>query len=231
MANHFVKASFTLRITQGEVGVLRQIENALAIFEDVDLNPGERAARFAALGDDFAAYFPPSEADPFDGFLGLFSDPDFPCLGCTLQVDPPGDGDSVAVWIHGDQVDIEATAALIQAAAKSALPFGFEYALDCDRMRPGEFGGGYVVIRTDEIEFGGSARGLERALSRRGDMAGHGSVLTIRDAEEGLLFWNSDSGFGSLARATVYSEAEAANCDVPIAADQPEWLAMPAPLA
>jgi hypothetical protein len=30
--------------------------------------------------------------------------------------------------------------------------------------------------------------------------------------------------------ATVFSESEAAKFDMPIAADQPEWLAMPAPL-
>lgn len=231
MANHFVKASFTLRVTHREAGVLRQIEDALAIFEDGDLEPGERAIRFAALGDDFAAYFPPSESDPLDGFLSLFSDPDFPRFGCTLQVDPPGDGDSATVWIHGDQIDIEATAALIQAAATSALPFGFEYALDCDRMRPGEFGGGYVVIRDDDIEFGGSARGLEAALARHPGEAEHGLVLAMRDPEEGLLFWNSADGFGALESATVYSEAEASNTDLPIADDQPEWLALPAPLA
>jgi len=29
----------------------------------------------------------------------------------------------------------------------------------------------------------------------------------------------------------VFSEAEAANFDIPIADDQPEWLALPAPLS
>jgi hypothetical protein len=56
------------------------------------------------------------------GFLEIFSDPDYPRLGFTLQVDPPGTGDTTGVWIHGEQVDIEAAAALIQATARSALP-------------------------------------------------------------------------------------------------------------
>ena len=43
--------------------------------------------------------------------------------------------------------------------------------------------------------------------------------------------WNSKAGFGSLETATVFSEAEASNTDLPIASDQPEWLALPAPLA
>ena len=231
MANHFTKASFTLAVTPAEAGVLRLIDDAVESLDDASLEPDERAARFAALGLLFAACFPPTEADPFSGFLEIFSDPDHPHLGFTLQVDPAGADETVGVWIHGDQVDIEAAAALIQAAARSALPFGFEYALDCDRMRPGEFGGGFVVIREDGIEYGGSARGLEKALTRRIGEAEHGLVIATRDDEEGLLFWNSETGSGSLETATVFSEAEAANTDLPIANDQPEWLALPAPLA
>lgn len=231
MANHFTKASFVLAVTPAEAEVLRLVPEAVDSLDDADLEPAERTARFAALGPAFADAFPPSADDPFDGFLGLFSDPDYPRLGFTLQVDPPGATDTVKVWIHGEQVDIEAAAALIQAAAKSALPFGFEYALDCDRMRPGEFGGGFVVIREDDIEFSGSARGLERALSRRPGEAENGLVVATRDAEEGLLFWNTETGFGDLERATVFSEAEAADFDLPIANDQPEWLALPSPLA
>ncbi|WP_328281972.1 hypothetical protein [Sphingobium sp.] len=227
MANHFTKASFVLAVTSAEADVLRKVADALDTVGDAALEPADRAARFAALGPVFAACFPPSEAEPFDGFLGLFSDPDYPTLGFTLEIDPPGDTDTVRVWIHGDQIDIEAAAALIQAVATSALPYGFEYALDCDRMRPGEFGGGYVVIRADDIEYGGSARGLEQALTRRTENAEQCLVIAMRDADEGLLFWNGDDGFGALETATVFSEAEAADIDLPIANDQPEWLALP----
>lgn len=231
MANHFTKASFTFVVTPAEADILRLIDDAMEVLDDTSLEPVGRAARFSALGPGFAACFPPADADPFSGFLEIFSDPDYPRLGFTLQVDPPGTGDMVGVWIHGEQVDIEAAAALIQAAARSALPFGFEYALDCDRMRPGEFGGGFVVIREDGIIFGGSGRGLEKALTRRTGEAEHGLVIAMRDDEEGLLFWNSETGFGSLQTATVFPEAEASNTDLPIASDQPEWLALPAPLA
>lgn len=231
MANHFTKASFTLAVTAAEAEVLRRVDDAIDALDEASLEPEQRAARFAALGPAFAACFAPTGADPFSGFVGIFPDPDYPRLGFTLQVDSAVADDSVGVWIHGDQVDVEAAAGLIQAAAKSALPFGFEYALDCDRMRPGEFGGGFVVIRANDIEFGGSARGLEKALSRRPDEAENGLVIATRDVEEGLLFWNSDTGFGALETATVFSETEAANADLPIADDQPEWLALPPPLA
>lgn len=55
----------------------------------------------------------------------------------------------------------------------------------------------------------------------------YGFVLGTRD----LSFWSNDYGFGPLFNATVFSEAEAGTLDVPIADDEPEWLAMPAPLA
>ena len=57
-----------------------------------------------------------------------------------------------------------------------------------------------------------------------------GFVLAIRDRELGSSFWNNRDGFGRLRDATVFTEAEAAAFDVPIADDEPEWLAMPAPL-
>src|SRR3546814_5356512 len=98
------------------------------------------------------------------------------------------------------------------------------------RSRPGWVGGGFFVIREDGLEFAGSSRLLDRAIARGHHEGVDGYVLVTRDAEAGLLFWNSHSGFGSLAGATVFSEAEAANFDPPIADDQPEWLALPAPL-
>ena len=56
------------------------------------------------------------------------------------------------------------------------------------------------------------------------------SSSATRDHAHGLSFWNNDYGFGLLFNATVFSEAEAGEFSVPIADDEPEWLAMPAPL-
>lgn len=55
-------------------------------------------------------------------------------------------------------------------------------------------------------------------------------VIVTRDDEEGLLFWNNEHGFASLETATTFSEEEAKNYDLPIAADQPEWLQLPSPV-
>lgn len=231
MANHFVKASFVLTVTDAEAEILRRIDEAMEIVDVPDLEREEQLARYQSLGEGFAACFPPIEAEVLGGFLAIFSDPDYPRLGFALQVEPPNGSGGCQVWFHGDQVDIEAAAALLQAAARSALPFGFEYALDCDRLRPGEFGGGYVVVRAGGIEFAGSGRLLERAIARDHHDGVDSYVLTTRDPEVGLLFWNDEAGFAPLAKARVFSEAEAAKFDIPIANDRPEWLAMPAPLA
>jgi hypothetical protein len=66
-------------------------------------------------------------------------------------------------------------------------------------------------------------------MARAADGA-YGFVLAIRDPHHGLSFWSSEDGFGMLALATVFSEAEAATVDTPIGHDQPEWLTLPAPL-
>jgi hypothetical protein len=75
---------------------------------------------------------------------------------------------------------------------------------------------------------------LDRAITRtiaESDEAVDGFLLALADQEHGLSFWNNDHGFGRLGLATVFSEDEAARFDKPIAHSEPEWLAMPAPLA
>ena len=44
------------------------------------------------------------------------------------------------------------------------------------------------------------------------------------------IFTKAAFGFGSLATATVFSEADTAAFDKPIADDEPGWLAVPPPL-
>lgn len=68
------------------------------------------------------------------------------------------------------------------------------------------------------------------AASNEGVDGAFGFVLAIRDHRHGLSFWNHAYGFGPLFNATVFGEAEAAMFDLPAADDQPEWLALPAPL-
>ena len=150
MSNNYLKAAFVLDVTADEAGMLRHVNEALTA---LDVPSSDRSeAEFVALGPDFAAMFPSDEEEPFAGFLNLFNDPDYPTFGCSIDVDPTGLDGKAEVYVGGDQIELEAIAELIFRCCKSALPFGFEYALDCDRLRPGEFGGGYVAVTADGIE-------------------------------------------------------------------------------
>lgn len=231
MSNNYTKASFILSVLPDEAELLQLAKDASNMLENNDDEALGRQEAYDQLGPAFAAAFPPTADDPFGGFLAMFDDADFPVLDCRIDVDDtPNEAGSISVFFHGDQVSIDAVALLIFATCKSALPCGFEYALDCDRLRPGEFGGGYAAITAAGVTFGHSGRQLERALERDTDEGADGFVLTTRHPEYGLSFWNNDSGFGRLRDATVFTEAEAATFNTPIADDEPEWLAMPAPL-
>src|SRR3546814_14975943 len=74
MANHFVKASFVLTVTEAEAEALRQIEDATGIRDDSGFEQAELAAAYAALGESFTSCFPSNYADPFGGFGAFIRD-------------------------------------------------------------------------------------------------------------------------------------------------------------
>ena len=230
MSNSYTKAAFGLAVTTAEAGLLRRVVTAIEMIGDFNISVDVLEAHYATVGADFAALFPRTELSPFDGLLDLFPDENYPMLDFDIAFGEPDAEGQVVIFLSGEQFGIETAANLIQRCARSALPFGFEWASDHDRLRAGEFGGGYVVITEATIEYGSTGRMLDRALDRTRDEGADGFVLAIQHAEHGLSFWNGTDGFGRLSRARIFSEAEAANFDVPIARDKPEWLAMPAPL-
>src|SRR3546814_18822478 len=97
------------------------------------------------------------------------------------------------------------------------------------RSRPGEFGGGYVVIREDGLEFARSSRLLDRAIARGHHEGVDGYVLVTRAAEAGLHFWHSHSCFGHIAGATVFSEPAAQTFPHPLPDHTPAPPPPPAP--
>ena len=209
MANSYTKAAFTLIVTPAEAALLREVQCAAEALDFDAPQGGDRQSSFAEHGPAFAATFPPGEEDPYAGFLALFDDPAYPALGCTIHTEAPDETGRVGVYFGGDQFEPGVIAELIRQSCPSALPCGFEYALDCDRLRAGEFGGGYVVITAEHVTHYGSSAGLDRAIARTRDEGADGFVLTIRHRERGMSFWNHATGFGRLADATVFTEAEA----------------------
>lgn len=230
MSNSYTKAAFSLVVTAAEADLLRRVVAAIEMIGGADIGIDTLEAHYATVGADFVALFPRTEFRPFDGLLDLFPDPNYPMLAFDIDFSEPDAAGQVIVFLSGEQFGIETAANLIQRGARSALPFGFEWASDCDRLRAGEFGGGYVVITETAIEYGSTGRMLDRALTRVHDEGADGFVLAIRQAEHGLSFWNDAAGFDRLARARIFSEAEAGSFELPVANDEPEWLAMPGPL-
>lgn len=230
MSNSYTKAAFGIAVTSAEADLIRRVVGAVELIGDAGNGLEALEAHYRGMGEDFAALFPRTPESPFDGLLDLFPDENYPALDFEIAFgEADADGEMV-LFFSGEQFGVEAAAKLIQRCARSALPFGFEWASDCDRLRAGEFGGGYVAITAAAIEYCHTSPLLDRAIARALDEGADGLVLAVRNSEHGLSFWNNEQGFGRLSQATVFSEAEAAKFDVPIAADQPEWLAMPAPL-
>lgn len=227
MANNYIHAAFAVTIRASEAELIAAAETAIDAIEE-DLQGEDRREAYNALGPAFADAFPPTSDDPFSGFMPIFPDKDFPCLDATITIEDGQDHTTRVVTFSGDQFGIEQVANLLFACAKSALPIGFEYAYTCDKLRNDEFGGGAVIIKTDGIAYHSTHAIVSNALSAQPHAETARLVLTTRDAEHGLLFWNNEAGFGNFASATLFTEAEAAGFEVPIALDEPEWLACPA---
>lgn len=227
MANNYLKAAFAVRVTASEAKLIASVESAIEAI-DAGLEGEERRKAFDELGPEFAAAFPAGTDDPFAGVMAIFPDKEFPSIDADVTIETDMVTDGAIVSFSGEQFGIEQVANLLFACAKSALPIGFEYAYTCDKLRNDEFGGGAVIITAGGIDYQSTNTIVRDALSDKTDAAAARLVLTTRDAEHGLLFWNNDTGFGDLASASTFTEAEAANFDVPIALDEPEWLACPA---
>lgn len=233
MANTYTKAAFTILMSHADAMLLRVAEQACEILdtggEDEDL-----ARQYDALDPAFRAVFPPEGASKFGTFLAIFPDPDFPCLDCVIDI-RSNDANDAQVTFSGEQFGVEQVANLLLAACKSALPCGFAWVSDCDRLRPGEFAGGCVVVTGDGVRFHSTQTILERALHRieaGADSGVDGVVLAVRDPSSGDIgFWNdATQSLGLLCHASVYHPSRAASWEnVPF--EEFDWMALPQNLA
>lgn len=234
MSNCYVHASFAITVTAAEAEALADVTRAVEALDDAAGDPAiDLAGRYEALSPAFRTAFPAETENPFGSFIAVFSDPDYPGLGFTIEALEPKADSRTDVVLSGDQFGVEEAANLLFAVCKSALPFGFEYAMTCDRLRPGEFGGGFVVVASDGITYQGTRDGLDRALARSAGDGDRHFVLSERDPEHGLRFWNRDAGFGALEDASPLTSAEvdAACFDIPAGTTSHVWMALPRPPA
>lgn len=221
MADYYTQTSFAIHVSEVEAALINEIDPLLRALSDGFETAAEAEAAYAATSAQFQAAFPKgADGDPFFELTSLFDDPTWPTIGCDLETratpERPG---HFQLWVNGDDVRPFDLAALLQRVCPSALPFRFGWAYTCSRHRLDAFGGGYMEVRADRII---------RLIDPDDPVAVKRLVLAGRDAKDGPTFWNNDTGFGALVSATVFSEAEAQKAILPVGADRPEWLELPA---
>ena len=168
MADNYVQAAFAVTMTAAEAKLVAACEEAIDILDAARDDQDEIALglAFGKLGPDFAAAFPRQPHNPFRSFAAIFDDPDFICLGAEIFIGEPEENGLVTVSCYGSHINPDNVAALFFHCAKSALPFGFEYAWTCDKFRLSEFGGGAVFITTEGLQHFNTNRMLDEALAK-----------------------------------------------------------------
>jgi hypothetical protein len=222
MSNCYTNSCFAFTVTAAEAALLRE---AIALAEFLEDEPEAQAIadHWQDLSGGFRTLFAPIDDNPISGFLALFPDADYPTFGTSFSFDEHNDS-TVQVFGKAEQFEPDAVAELLHRVITQSLPVRVTWSFDSDRHHPDAFGGGGFLIDAAGVHWVGTSM-----IHDKNHFATR-YVLTIRDDEEGLLFWNDRHGFGPLEEARVYTDDEAKSADVVIAADQPEWLALPSSL-
>lgn len=222
MSNCYTNSCFAFIVTAAEAALLREAIELAADLED-EPDPPAIAELWQHQSDRFRTLFAAIGDNPISGFLTLFPDADYPTFGTTFSFDEQNDT-TVRVFGTADQFEPDAVAELFRRVIAQSLPVRVTWSFDSDRHHPDAFGGGGFLIDTAGVHWIGTSLVHDRGwFSPK-------LVIAMRDKEEGLLFWNDNQGFGSLETAQVYTEEQALKTDLPIADDQPEWLALPSSL-
>lgn len=223
MSNCYTNSCFVLTVTSAEADLLCE---AIAFAEFLEEEPADDAIaeHWHGLSDAFRTLFAPADENPISGFLTLFPDADYPTFGTSFSFDEEDDG-RVRVFATAEQFEPDAVAALLHRTVKQSLPVRVTWSYDSDRHQPDAFGGGGFMIDAAGIHW------ISTSMVHDKHRFSPKLVIAMRDEEEGLLFWNDRYGFGTLEAADIYTEEQALKTDLPIADDQPEWLALPSRLS
>lgn len=211
MADYFTTTCFQIVVTAEEAALLREVQTVALAIESDDSLP--------VLSPAFVAAFPDQPGnEPLSEFRSLFDDPDSPAF----------DGDIIAVPVDGHPAKITLTwgstsenpdtiARIFQRCAPSALPFRFGHANTCSKDMPGAFSGGWTEVRADAILW----------LAGPHDQRGRKFVIEAPCTSDGKAYWSNDNGFGPLSSATILTEDEAGEMELPIH-EGANWVPLPA---
>lgn len=219
MSNCYTHCCFAITITPGEADLLRE---AIAFAELLEWEPEDDAIveQWNGLSEAFRTLFVAIDDNPISGFLAIFPDCDYPTFGTRFSFDEESDG-GVRVFAHAEQFEPDAVAELLRRTIHQSLPISVTWSFDSDRHQPDAFGGGGFLIDAAGVHWIGTSMVHDKKHFATK------YVLTMRDDEEGLLFWNDTDGFGPLEEARVFTEDEAKSAATVIAVTQPEWLELP----
>lgn len=221
MADYYTQTSFAVHIESGEAEILAEIETVIDDLKAGFESPEEEMSTWSDRSERFRLLFPADDPTrPFASFLAIFDDETYPSHGADFTVVPdPANGGGCILEVSGDQVDPITIARLLQKVLPSALPFRFGWAETCSRLRLDDFGGGFLEVTPDRLI---PLHGLGQDIDRQR------LVVVVRDDECGLLFWNIETGFGTLKSATVFTQHEADHFRLPrVEAKEPGWLELP----
>lgn len=220
MTNIYIKTAFSFTLNAAETSRLR-VAMKIQQLLDSDAAETEIHSHWQGTPDDFRNRFPtPTASDPIGGFLAIFSDIDFPVFDADFVIDEPDENGNCRINVTADQFDPTTIANLLKAILDPDSSLYATWSESADRYRPDHFSGGGFRIEN------GTTHWITASDVRDETKFAPRFVLTIRDPEDGLLFWNTNDGFGSLESATTFLERDAKNVTI-IANDEPEWLRLP----
>jgi hypothetical protein len=220
MTDYYTSTSFGVDITPAEAVLL---DETFGVIHDLahGFDTGEKElARYRACSDAFRAAFPAEDdAEPFGAFRQIFPAPDCPMMPAEFTPSALGVNEaSVHYAVTGDEIEPWSLAQLLRHICLSALPLQFGWANTASRGHYDAYSGGYYEVRADRVVR--LAYGSE-------DIDQEFLVIAMQHPDEGLLFWNEADGFGDLASAGIFTQSQASDYDLPIAATQGEWMALP----
>lgn len=214
MSDNYLSTSFAFAVSETEALHLR---HAAALLDALSArDDAETLAAWYGCPVSFTALFPATDETPWSGFLALFPDPDYPHLGAELEVAAD------RAHIYGDQFDPDVAANLLEAIVTESFPVICTWAATCSKLRLDEFTGGGFRIDATGVHHVSASQLLDtnRCEPR--------FVLAATGLPDGPLFWNTAGGFGELAGATTFGQAETEHFAAPEAATATRWLQLPA---
>jgi len=219
MTDYYTQVCFAIEVTDDEALLINEVQQICGELADGFATADDEAACYAGSSAALRELFPADNPEqPFEKLRAMFSDPSWPHLSATFAVNERDGAPGKIVEVTGETVDPWEIAGLLRLLAPSAAPFSFGYAHTASRDRYDAYGGGYIEVRRDK---------LVDMVERHENTDDRHRVIAMIDPDHGLLFWNNLDGFGSLEAASAFTQRDAANFDLPIAAHNPEWLALP----